>query len=121
MNLYENEQYIEDVKYVGNLDLPWEKLQDKSIMLSGATGLIGSFLIDTLMFKPEINCKIYAVSRDVEKIKNRFIKWIDAKRLCFVLYDVNRTFGRDDIQTTDYVLHLASNTHPMQKVAVSGP
>ena len=51
MKLYDNKDYMEDVYRVGQLDLPWEKLKDKSIMLSGATGLLGSFLIDVLMEK----------------------------------------------------------------------
>lgn len=48
MNPYNNRLYIEDTRYVAELELPWEKLQDKSILISGATGLIGSFLVDVL-------------------------------------------------------------------------
>ena len=51
IKLYENELYRKDIAYVAQLALPWEKLKDKSIMISGATGLIGSFLIDVLMYK----------------------------------------------------------------------
>ena len=46
MGLYQNNLYMEDVHYVVNMDIPWEKLKDKRIMISGATGLIGSFLIE---------------------------------------------------------------------------
>ena len=38
MNLYENDLYMDDVRLVGGLELPWEKLRDKSFMLTGATG-----------------------------------------------------------------------------------
>ena len=51
MNLYENDLYMDDVRLVGGLELPWEKLRDKSFMLTGATGLIGSFLVDVILEK----------------------------------------------------------------------
>ena len=51
MNLYTNELYMEDVREVGKIDLPWEKLRNRSLMLSGATGLLGSFLVDVIMEK----------------------------------------------------------------------
>ena len=46
MNLYKNDLYMEDVRCVADSNLPWEKLKGKSLMLSGATGMIGSFLVD---------------------------------------------------------------------------
>jgi len=49
MNVYDNSLYLEDVNYVANLNLPWEKLNNKFIMISGATGLIGSMLVDIIM------------------------------------------------------------------------
>lgn len=51
MKVYDNPLYIEDVKYIANLNLPWIELSNKTIMISGATGLIGSMLIDVLMEK----------------------------------------------------------------------
>ena len=39
-------------------------------MLSGATGLIGSFLVDVILeknLKDNINCKVYALGRNEEK------------------------------------------------------
>ena len=44
-------EYIDDVRYIAELPLPWEKLQEKNILITGATGLIGSFLIDVLMYR----------------------------------------------------------------------
>lgn len=51
MTLYENALYLEDVRNVASLSLPWEKLNNKSIMLSGTTGMIGSFLVDVILEK----------------------------------------------------------------------
>lgn len=117
MSLYHNEKYMEDVKTVAALELPWEKLKGKSIMLSGATGLLGSFLIDVILEKNAenaLNCTVYALGRNEQKAKERFSKYSSDTHFVFIPYDVKQPFVRDDIGTVEYILHLASNTHPMQ-------
>lgn len=117
MNLYENKLYIEDVQTVAGLHLPWNKVENRSILLSGATGLLGSFLVDVLMEKNRsdaLNCTVYALGRSKEKADARFSKYVNDPRLVFIPYDVKKPFARDDIGTVEYVLHLASNTHPVQ-------
>ncbi len=67
MSLYSNSQYMDDVRLVAGIELPWEMLHNKSVMLSGATGLIGSFFMDVLMEKnlsDDLNCTVYALGRD---------------------------------------------------------
>jgi len=108
---------MEDVHRVAGLELPWEKLHGKSVLLSGATGLLGSFLVDVLLEKNSadaLNCTVYALGRSKEKADARFSKYANDPQLVFIPYDVKKPFVRDDIGTVDYVLHLASNTHPVQ-------
>lgn len=116
MSLYDNRQYLEDVETIADVDLPWDKLQNKSVLLSGATGLLGSFLVDVLMQKNQqgLNCTIYALGRTQKKAEERFTEWWGDKHLVFLPYDVNKPFVREDLGTVEYVLHLASNTHPVQ-------
>ena len=117
MNLYENELYMEDVRYVGALDLPWEKLKNKSVVLSGATGLLGSFLTDVILEKNKegnFNCTVIALGRNAEKTKRRFLVHADDPHLVFIQCDVEQPFVCGNIGTVDYVLHLASNTQPLQ-------
>lgn len=49
MNLLENKLYQEDLYYITHLNLPWNKLTDSTILISGASGLIASCLIDSIM------------------------------------------------------------------------
>lgn len=117
MGLYQNDLYLEDVHNVANLNLPWEKLKDKGILISGATGLLGSFLIDVLLEKNSthgLNCTVYALGRNEQKAKERFSKYANDNHFVFIPYDVKRPFARNDLGIVDYVLHLASNTHPRQ-------
>lgn len=117
MNLYDNNLYMEDVHNVVSLNLPWGKLKDKKVMLSGATGLLGSFFIDVILEKnilDGLNCTVYALGRNEEKAKKRFIKFKEDEHFIFIPYDVKLPFVRNDLGVIDYVLHMASNTHPMQ-------
>lgn len=116
MNLYHDDLYMEDVRYVAGLDLPWHKLQGKSIMLSGATGLIGSFFIDVIFERnniDELNCTIYALGRNEKRAYERFSKYRDDSRFVFIPYDVNLPFTNNEMGTVDYILHLAANTNPV--------
>ena len=116
MKVFEHKEYLEDIDYVASLDLPWNKLKDKSILISGATGLVGSFLVDVIMKrnKDRLNCKVYALGRSADKAASRFAYCFDDDLFQFVPYDISKPLIRNDIGTVDYVLHLASNTHPLQ-------
>lgn len=113
--MIDNLIYKEDIEYVANLELPWEKLKNKSVLITGASGLIGSFLIDVLMRKniSELNCKIYALGRNVDKAKNRFEKYWTSPCFEFVSHDINEPLELNNVNKIDYVVHLASNTHPV--------
>ena len=117
MDLYGNELYMNDVIDVGRLELPWDKLNHANVVLSGATGMLGSFFTDVIMEKnhsDELDCTVYALSRDSEKAKKRFERYTEDKRLLFITYDVKEPLHWDELENVDYVLHFASNTHPMQ-------
>ena len=47
-----------------------ESLRGKSILITGATGLIGTQLVDALMLLGDVN--VYVVGRNEEKAKIRF-------------------------------------------------
>ena len=116
MHFYDNDLYKEDINAICNLSLPWEKLKGKSVVLSGASGMIGSFLIDTLMSKnmDGLNCSIYAIGRSREKAEQRFTEYWGDEHFHFISHNINVPFQSDEIPEGDYLFHLASNTHPLQ-------
>ena len=116
MKIFENPLYISDVNYVAKLDLPWEKLRNKAIMISGATGMIGSMLVDVIMKKNEngLNCMIYALGRNKSRMQSRFKYCYRNPLFKYIEYNVNKELNFEEVDTVDYILHLASNTHPMQ-------
>lgn len=113
--LYRNEKYLEDVQKVAGLDLPWERLAQSSLLISGASGLIGSFLVDVLreQNRKGLECRILALGRNPGRLQERFATDAPDPLLAFLPYDVTRPLN-PDMERADFCLHLASNTHPVQ-------
>lgn len=89
------------------------ELMNRTILITGATGLIGSALVDTLMVlntRYNFNTIVYAAGRNEETFKKRFEKWKDRKECCFFLYDALKNIETD--REFDYVIHAASNANP---------
>ena len=110
--LLEITEYVEDVKRVAALDLPWEKLRSKTILITGGTGLIGSFLIDVLN-AANLGCSVLLFGRSEAKAKARFEEHWNDGWLRFVKWDAAAPTLPNIDEPVDFVLHLASNTHPV--------
>lgn len=112
--MIENALYFQDVKKIGDLKLPWNILKNRRILLTGATGLIGTFLIDVLMYRNrqyQDGITIYAMSRNKEKAQQRFLAYSRETSLHLLSHDVTVPLEGDVIY--DYIIHGASNTHPV--------
>ncbi|MBR3747376.1 MAG: NAD-dependent epimerase/dehydratase family protein, partial [Selenomonadaceae bacterium] len=109
-----HELYAADIAGIANENLPWEKLSNKTLLLTGATGLIGTVLIDALMKKnlDGLNVTILAAGRNEKKSAERFADYTDNKNFRFVKLDVNAPV--EIPEPVDFVIHAASNTHPLQ-------
>lgn len=117
MSLYNHPLYREDLRQISAFEaIPWNQLNGSSVLLSGATGMIGSLLTDAILFKNEnggMNCKVIALGRSAEKGRKRFGHIWDSPFFQFVECDINKASTIPDDVRADYVLHLASNTHPV--------
>ena len=115
MKLLQNKLYLEDLNYVLSLKYNWDELNNKTVLISGSTGLIGSFLIDVLMNKPGLNCNILALGRDKVKAQSRFDDYWDSNNFKFIPCDIIKEENFINIPNcnVDYIIHAASNTHPV--------
>lgn len=109
-----HEIYKADVESAANENLEWEKLAGKSLLLTGATGLIGTMIVDVLMKKnrdENLNVKIYAAGRNEKIAAQRFADYWNDKNFQFVKMNVNEPITQDF--SVNYIIHAASNTHPV--------
>ena len=116
MNINEVELYNEEIKKYASKNIDWEKLKDKTFLITGATGLIGKFLIDVIMYKNDtdnLNCNVIALGRNESKAKERFANCFNSNLFKFYETDINETITIEE-EKLDYILHAASSTHPLQ-------
>lgn len=114
--MYSNKDiYVDDLNYISNLNLPWHQLNNSTILVTGATGMIGTFLIDSLLYKSNqenLNITIYALGRNEHRAQDRFKEYYNQDNFIFIKQDVNEPFTFN--YPVDYIFHCASNTHPKQ-------
>lgn len=109
----QNHLYQEDLKNILTVKGA-EALKGKSFLITGATGMVGTCLIDALMKFNAENCaniKVYAVGRDKARAASRLGEYFDNKLFTFIEQDVRHPFP--DSLNVNYILPLASNTHPL--------
>ena len=107
--------YAEDVKKVASLNIEWQKISGKHFVISGASGMIGSFLIDVLMHKnraENADIRVTALVRNEERARSRFSAYADEKNLRIIKCDINEGIFLPG-EKADFVIHAASNTHPV--------
>ncbi|MCM1220050.1 MAG: NAD-dependent epimerase/dehydratase family protein [Lachnospiraceae bacterium] len=102
--------YRSNIQKVASLDLPWEKLSGCNILITGATGLIGSCLIEVLMARKDKDYSVYASGRNEARARTRFEEYADDPAFHFFQYDVIKPLEGD--VRFDYIIHAASNASP---------
>lgn len=100
---------IEDIINSGTLDL---MNSDRVILVTGATGLIGSQIVKTLLcWKQKVNrnVKVIAMIRNMDKAKAVFSDLLKDEDLELCIGDINHSIKID--RTIDYIIHGASATN----------
>jgi len=108
--------------------IPWNDLNNSSVLVTGATGLIGSLVIKALLYASEekgLNIKIGAYVRNIEKAKAIFSNLISShSNLIFEVGDLSKNLNL--AHDYDYVIHTASTTasrdfveHPVETISTA--
>jgi nucleoside-diphosphate-sugar epimerase len=110
----------EDLNIIADSNLPWDKIDNAAIFITGATGLIGASLVRALLCasrKNDMNIKILAAVRNIEKAKKIYGYLLEREELQLIVGDITEKF---DVKCdVDYIFHCASVT--ASKVMVEQP
>lgn len=125
-----NSILCEDYERVSNIDyIDWDCIKDKTFYITGATGLIGSTLIKTLLYisnKKGLNIRILGSVRNREKAEKVF-RGFDLSNTRFYLGDLMEIPSCEE--NLHYIVHCANPTssqffvsHPVETIrtAVEG-
>lgn len=98
-----NSIFEEDIKNIINY-FDMSVFDGKTILVTGATGLIGKLCVKSLL-NSGYNTQVIALVRDEEKAKNIFG---ESKRLTYLVQDINQRINTT--RRVDYIIHAASTT-----------
>lgn len=88
-----------------------EMLQGKTILVAGATGTIGAYIVDVLRYANQYKnakVRILALSRKLQSLVDVFGE--ECEKLKFLEQDINEYFELEE--KVDYIIHAAGNAHP---------
>lgn len=108
--MYYADAYIDGLdKAIRSLDL--SVFERASVLITGASGLIGSALCDVLLRakSSSLNVNLFFAGRNIKRLKERFSYWPDALWMPFVYEALQPPTFRF---SADYIFHCASNAHP---------
>ena len=103
----------EDIKKIIELKANWEKLKNKTVLVTGATGMIGQYIIFTLLELNNLydyNINILALCRNKNKAENVFKDVKENKLLKFIFQDVGQEMNLN--MEINYIIHTASPANP---------
>lgn len=108
--------YNEDIaSIVRAADVPWDELADKTIVVTGATGLVGGMVARALVAYGAAHDKGVRVVLPVRNLDKARAQFGDAADVELVLWDA--TSGAvPNVSTCDYIIHCASNTDSRRMV-----
>jgi UDP-glucuronate decarboxylase len=106
----------EDLNTIVSADLPWSQFDGATVMVSGASGFIGSNVVETLLYRNEAHgaakTKVIALARNRSRAATRFSAYIGRNDLHILNQDVISPIAYTG--KLDYVIHAASNATPQR-------
>lgn len=112
--LYDSKMWIADIDRVLEVIPELDQLVGKTVMITGAAGLVCSAVVDVLFRyndTHEKKIKILAAGRSFERLTVRFHEMVNRDDFAFVAYDASKTNNHIGVHA-DYIIHGASNASP---------
>lgn len=108
----------EDIARILSGDLPWETFRNKTVLVTGAGGMIPSYVVYTLLGLNDsrnMGIHVLALVRNEAKARRIFGGILEREDLCLIAQDVTTPFDVDG--PVDYIIHGASSARPSEHKA----
>lgn len=104
-----------DIEEIISEKLDWNYFAGKYILVTGANGMIPSYIVYTLLGLNEIilknnPLKVFGLVRNREKAESKFQKLLDRKDFCLIVEDISKF--KEFNERFDIIIHAASQASP---------
>lgn len=101
-----------DMRFITEADLQWDEFKNKTVLITGASGLIPSYMLRTLIYLNEkgFNIKIYALVRNEVRAQEIFKDYLNNPYFTLLVQDVCEPIKITE--NIDYIIHGASKASP---------
>lgn len=105
----------EDLERVLKEDLPWDRFDGATVLVTGASGMLAAYIVEALLLRNERSrdaaaTKVIALVRTESKARTRFAHLLDRSDLDIRVGDASEPFV--DPGPVDFVIHAASPATP---------
>ena len=104
---------IEDLRRMCQADLPWKQLDGKTVLVTGATGMLASYVCWLLLYLHRqlgIQVSVVALCRSQKKAEDMFGDYLGEPYFRLLIQDVCEEIAYEG--KVDYIFHLAGNASP---------
>ena len=103
----------EDLQRMSEARLPWRELDGKTVLITGATGMLASYVTWLLLYLHEhagIHVSVVALCRNRQRAEQYFGSYVGKSYFSLLIQDVCEPIAYDE--HIDYIFHLAGNASP---------
>ena len=103
----------DDMEDIFDREIPFEKLENKSVLITGATGMLATYIVYFLYYlniNKKKNIKIYSLVRNKKKAEKIFCDLLEDNNFNIIEQDIEKEINISE--KIDYIFHLASSANP---------